>query len=70
SGIEIGRMDEFLPAFLVVVLMAFTYNIGIGMTAGFVAWPIMKIAAGKWRQVMPGMWVLAAISMAFFVFHL
>ncbi len=68
--IEMSRIDELLPAFLVIVLMAFTYNIGVGMTAGFVAYPLMKAAGGRIRDVKPGMWVLFALSAAFFVFHI
>jgi AGZA family xanthine/uracil permease-like MFS transporter len=70
GGIDIRKVDDFLPAFLVVVLMAFTYNIGVGMTAGFVAWPLIKVACGKWREVRPGMWFLGGLSALFFVFHI
>jgi AGZA family xanthine/uracil permease-like MFS transporter len=62
-------MDELLPAFLTLVLMSFTYNIGIGMTAGFVAYPVMKILVGKPEEVPAGMWVLSAISLLFFLFY-
>jgi len=68
--VDTTRIDELLPAFLVIVLMAFSYNIGVGMTAGFVAWPLMKVATGHVRQVRPGMWVLFALSALFFVFRI
>ncbi len=68
--VDTTRIDELLPAFLVIVLMAFSYNIGVGMTAGFVAWPLMKVATGHVREVRPGMWVLFALSALFFVFRI
>lgn len=68
--IPMDRLDELLPAFLVIVLMAFTYNIGVGMTAGFVAFPVMKVLGGNFRDVKPGMWVLFVLSALFFVFHI
>lgn len=69
GDMNFGSMDELLPAFLTVILMSFTYNIGIGMTAGFVAYPVMKILVGKPEEVPGGMWVLSAFSLAFFVFY-
>jgi AGZA family xanthine/uracil permease-like MFS transporter len=62
-------MTELIPAFATVVLMSFTYNIGVGMTAGFVLYPILKLITGRVREVPGGMWVLSALSLAFFVFY-
>jgi AGZA family xanthine/uracil permease-like MFS transporter len=39
------------------------------MTAGFVAFPAFKVVAGQARAVRPGMWVLSALSLAFFLFY-
>jgi len=60
---------EVVPAFCVVALMSFTFNVGIGMTAGFVLYPVCKLAAGRRREVRPGLWVLAGLSLLFFVFY-
>ncbi len=62
-------LTEAIPAFCVIVLMSFTYNLGIGITAGFVVFPIMKIFAGKVREVNAGMWILAVLSVLFFIFY-
>lgn len=62
-------LTEAVPVFSVIVLMSFTYNIGIGMTAGFVLYPLMKVLAGRWREVPAGLWVLAGMSLCFFVFY-
>jgi adenine/guanine/hypoxanthine permease len=60
---------ELIPAFAVVALMSFTYNIGIGITAGFVLYPFCKLAAGRWREIKPGLLVLAGLSLLFFIFY-
>lgn len=60
------RLEEMVPAFAVIVLMSFTYNIGVGMTAGFLLYPVCMIAAGRGREVKAGMWVLFALSLLFF----
>jgi AGZA family xanthine/uracil permease-like MFS transporter len=62
-------MTEVLPAFVVIALMIFTYNIGVGITAGFVLYPFSKVVTGRAREVKPGLWVLAALSLMFFVFY-
>jgi adenine/guanine/hypoxanthine permease len=67
--ISFKDFTELIPAFAVVALMSFTYNIGIGITAGFVLYPFCKLAAGRWREIKPGLWVLAGLSLLFFIFY-
>lgn len=62
-------LTEVIPAFTVVALMCFTYNIGIGMTAGFVIYPLIKLLSGKIRDVPAGLWVLSGISAIFYIFY-
>jgi AGZA family xanthine/uracil permease-like MFS transporter len=62
-------LTEFLPAFCVIVLMSFTYNIGIGMTAGFVLYPLLKAISGRIREVPAGLWILGLFSLLFFIFY-
>jgi len=69
TRIRFDDLAESIPAFCVVALMSFTYNIGIGMTAGFVVYPLFKSAAGKVREVRPGMWVLGLLSLLFYLFY-
>ncbi len=69
AKIDLGDLTDAIPAFAVIVLMSFTYNLGIGITAGFVLYPIMKIFAGRVREVNAGMWILGALSALFFVFY-
>jgi adenine/guanine/hypoxanthine permease len=64
--IPVTDPSEFIPAFLTMVLMVFTFNIGIGMTVGFIAYPLLKSLSGKAREVTPGMWFLGALSVAFY----
>jgi AGZA family xanthine/uracil permease-like MFS transporter len=68
---RLSRTDlaETVPVFCVIVLMSFTYNIGIGMTAGFVVYPLFRVVTGRIQEIKPGMWVLAGLSVLFFVFY-
>ncbi|NPV10331.1 MAG: NCS2 family permease [Ignavibacteria bacterium] len=70
----VGRINfddasEFIPAMTVIFLMSFSFNIGIGMTAGFVIYPLLKIFDGKVREIKSGMWILFIFSVLFYIFY-
>lgn len=67
--INFADFTELIPAFSTVALMSFTYNVGIGISAGFVLYPLCKLVAGRVREVKGGLWVLAGLSLLFFVFY-
>jgi len=69
KNLNFKNYDELVPAFVIIALMSFTYNIGIGMTGGFVVYPIMKLFNGKIKEVKTGMWILFSLSLLFFVFY-
>lgn len=61
--------SELLPAFLTITLMIFTFNIGVGITAGFIAYVILKLFTGRAREIRSGMWILALLSFTFYLFY-
>ena len=67
--IDFGDYTESIPAFAVVSLMCFTFNIAVGISAGFVLYPLCKLVAGRGRELRPGLWVLTALAVLFFVFY-
>jgi AGZA family xanthine/uracil permease-like MFS transporter len=69
AKIRFDDLTELFPAFTVIGLMIFTYNIGVGITAGFVLYPFCKLVTGRWREVKPALYVLAFLSLLFFVFY-
>jgi AGZA family xanthine/uracil permease-like MFS transporter len=70
TNIDFDDLTELVPAFTTVVVMVFTFNIANGLTAGLVVYPIVKLLAGRWREVRPGMIVLALLCAVYFVFGL
>jgi AGZA family xanthine/uracil permease-like MFS transporter len=69
SRLKFEDITEIVPVFLVITLMSFTYNIGIGMTAAFVVFPVMKVLAGRGKEVSSGLWVLFVMSLLFYFFY-
>jgi AGZA family xanthine/uracil permease-like MFS transporter len=60
---------EVIPAFTVIAMMSFTYNIGVGMCAGFVLWPVFAIVKGKFREIPAACWAFFVLCLLFFVFY-
>lgn len=66
-NINFDDLTELIPAFLTIVLMVFTYNIGVGMTSGIILFVMLKLCTGRAEEVKAGVWVLALLSISFFV---
>jgi adenine/guanine/hypoxanthine permease len=62
-------LSDLLPVFSIITLMSFTYNIGIGMTGGFLVFAIVKVLIGKYDEISGGMWILSGLSLLFFIFY-
>jgi AGZA family xanthine/uracil permease-like MFS transporter len=69
TKLKFDDLSEVIPVFCIIVMMSFTYNLGIGMTAGFVVYPLFKVLSGRLKEVKPGLWMLAILSLLFFVFY-
>ena len=69
TRISFSDTTELIPAFLTIVLISFTYNIGVGITTGLLAWPLCKLLSGRIREIPAGAWILALLSLSFFLFY-
>ncbi len=69
SRLDFSDYAEVIPSFAVIAMMSFTYNIGVGLCAGFVLWPIFAIVRGRVREIPPACWALFLLCLAFFVFY-
>ncbi len=67
-GIDFDDMTELVPAFATMALMAFTYNIANGLTAGLVLYPLLKLLAGRWRELSAGHVALGVLCALYYVF--
>ena len=68
-NLELKDLSETFPALLIVAMIPFTYSIADGIAIGFILYPILKIAIGKWREVSPTLYVIAGLFLMNFVFH-
>jgi AGZA family xanthine/uracil permease-like MFS transporter len=63
--IDFANLEEGLPAFIILVMIALSYSISTGLAFGFISFVLMKLVAGKTRDVKPTMWVIALLSVVF-----
>lgn len=66
TGIAWDDLEIAIPAFLTIVLMPFTYSISVGIGAGFVSYAVIKLVVGKYRDLHPLMYVVAALFIVYF----
>lgn len=54
-------LSESLPAALCALAMPLTYSIADGLALGFLAYAVLKLGAGRWREVHPASWAITAL---------
>ncbi|MDR1721284.1 MAG: NCS2 family permease [Endomicrobium sp.] len=60
--IDWSDFEQAFPAFLTIIIMAFSFNISYGIAAGFIFYCIVKLARGKIKEVHP---ILLIVSLLF-----
>ena len=55
--------EEGVPAFLTLILMPLTYSIAQGLVFGFITFALIKILAGKVKEVDPILIVIAVLCL-------
>jgi AGZA family xanthine/uracil permease-like MFS transporter len=67
KGIDWADYGIAIPAFLTIILMPFTYNISVGIGAGFVSHVVIRLVQGRRKEVHP---LLILVSILFMVYFL
>jgi AGZA family xanthine/uracil permease-like MFS transporter len=65
--IKFRHVDELIPSLIIVVMIAVSYQISMGLALGFVSFAALKIVLGRVREIRPTMWLIAGLSLAFLV---
>ena len=66
KDIPVSDPEEGIPALLTMILMPLTYDITVGIGAGFISWVLIKVVRGKLGEIHPLMWVVAIAFLIFF----
>lgn len=66
ANIEWDNVTEALPAFITLVTIPFTYNIGRGIGYGFLSYLVINLLTGRREKLTWPLWVVAIIFALFF----
>ncbi|WP_143706588.1 NCS2 family permease, partial [Xenorhabdus innexi] len=61
-------LTESVPAFITAVMMPFSFSITEGIALGFIAYCVMKLGTGKWREIGPCVIVVTLLFVLKMVF--
>lgn len=64
--VDLSSFEEVVPVFLTIVLMPLTYSIADGLMFGFLSYCVVKVVAGKSKEVHP---LIYGISVVFLIFE-
>ena len=67
ADIRWKELEEAIPTFFTVVIMAFAYNISYGIAAGFIFYIIVKAFTGKIKDVHPILMGASVVFLLYFV---
>jgi len=67
--LDFDDLTELIPSFVTIILVSFTYNIGVGMTSGLIIYPLLKLFTGRGREVAGPMWGMLALSTLFYIVY-
>ena len=65
KDVNVADVEDGLPALLTIILMPLTYDITVGIGAGFISWVLIKLLKGKWGEIH---WLMYAVTIAFVVY--
>lgn len=66
--IEWDKIEEAIPAFLVILIMPLTSSISTGIAFGFISYPLLKLFKGKGKEVHPLLYFFAILFIIQLVF--
>lgn len=67
--INLQDFSEGFPAFLIIALIPLTFSIVDGIAFGFIAYPLLKVAMGRAREVATPLYVIAGLFLINFALH-
>src|ERR1700756_4067334 len=61
ARVEWREFTEAIPAFVTLVATPLTFSIATGLSLGLISYTLVKVAAGKFREVSVVIWILTAL---------
>ncbi len=68
AQIDWDDATEYAPAVLGALLMPLTYSIANGIAVSFIVYAVAKLATGRWRELNPGVALVAVLGVLHYAF--
>ncbi|MGA8868608.1 MAG: NCS2 family permease [Candidatus Sulfotelmatobacter sp.] len=70
---SIARVDwkdftEAVPAFVTILATPLTFSIATGLSLGLISYTLVKVAAGRFREVSPLLWILTGLFILRYIY--
>lgn len=63
-----SEFTDALPAFVTLLATPLTFSIATGLSLGLISYTVVKVAAGKYREISPLLWILTALFILRYVY--
>ncbi len=67
KNIDWDDLGIALPAFLTIILMPFTYNISVGIGAGFITHVLIRVFQGRVKEIHSLLYLVSGLFMVYFL---
>jgi len=67
KNIDWDDLGIAIPSFLTIILMPFTYNISVGIGAGFITHVVIRLIQGRRKEVHPLLLLVSGLFMIYFL---
>ena len=68
SHIDWSEFSEAVPAFITMLATPLTFSIATGISLGLISYTVVKIAAGKFREITALIWILTALFILRYIY--
>jgi len=68
ASIQLADFTEAFPAFVTLLATPLTFSIATGLSLGLISYTVVKVGAGRYREVSPLLWILTALFVLRYVY--
>ena len=68
ARVEWTDFTEAIPAFMTLLATPLTFSIATGLSLGLISYTLVKVAAGRFREVSPVIWILTVLFILRYIY--
>ncbi|MGB0035451.1 MAG: NCS2 family permease [Candidatus Acidiferrales bacterium] len=68
AHVEWSEFTDAFPAFITMLATPLTFSIATGLSLGLISYTVVKVAAGKYREVSALLWILTALFILRYIY--